>query len=256
MTSIFRAIDGRTLRSVSVAVIGAAMLAACDSDRAVAPSTTPSAKTPISANPAGNITTGTVVIKTGGPNGSLLTGAVYNVSSAAPAQFIITDNGPGDYDLTPGVITLKGVPVSWDLHVCQVLVPAGYEIDHEPCQVAKIYTNSTTTLEFFSAPFLSASWDVRNWYGWIMYPSGFTIQGPRGLSKTSIADNGPNDLDKRLGHLTFKFGVPGVWTLCQTLATAGHYIASPACRVVDDSNGRGVWAGTFVEPDAQVPNTP
>jgi len=256
MMSTLPSHDSRAIRRVSVALFGVAMLAACDSDRAVSPIST-SATIPASSKAAvqGGVPR-TILIKTFGPGGNtLLPGATYKILEDGFKVTTLVDNGPFDNDVVPGTITLKNV-TGWKYYVCQTAVPAGYEIDHEPCRYLNVATLAVTEAIYYSAPFLTASWDVRDWYGVLMTPSKFALTGSRGIMKINISDDWLNDLDPRYGHVTVKLPAAGLFTLCQTMATAGHYIASPACRQVDASSGRGVWAGTFVEPEAQVPSNP
>ena len=246
-------LDGRTVRRAAVSLFGVAMLAACDSDRVVAPRN-PSAKAPTPATSDVQVSRGSIGIHAMGPNG-WVPSTKYTILAPNLTLATAEDNGPGDDDGFTGIISLRDLPLG-TYYVCQVEVPSIYELDHEPCRNVTVYVNSTTRVDYFSAPMVSASWDVRDWYGKLMGNTTFKVTGGRGLGNVTISDNGANDLDDRLGHLTVQLPKAAVYTLCQTKATAGHYIASPACKQVDDTSGRGVWVGTFVEPDAQVVSTP
>jgi len=244
-------IDSRTGRRAVVALLGAAMLAACDSDRVVSPASS-SAKAPSSAKPALQLAPGTIDIFPLGP-GIVVPSTKYTILNPNNTLATAQDNGPGDDNNTIGSLTFKNVPVG-NYYICQVEVPSIYELDHEPCRWVKVTSYGITKVWYFSAPMLSASWDTRDWYGTLTAATTFKLTGPRGLGNSTITDNGLNDLDPRAGHLTIKLPKATVYTVCQTKASAGHYIASPACMQVDDTSGRGVWVGTFVEPEAQVPS--
>lgn len=68
-------------------------------------------------------------------------------------------------------------------------------------------------------------------------PSTFTVGAATGAFNATIADNGANDHDPRLGKLAIKLPAGGEYTICQTVAPANHKLASPACKWVDVNHG-------------------
>lgn len=151
-----------------------------------------------------------------------LAGASYNLLGPGPTLATVVDNGAYDADTIPGTITLMNVAGGkWS--VCQAKVPYGYELAHPACAWWQVYSNATTTATYFSPPFLSASWDVRDWYGALMFPSAFAVTGPRGLGKFAVSDNGawdrPSYPSSRRRHLvvedesaTIRFPLSGALT--------------------------------------------
>jgi hypothetical protein len=51
-----------------------------------------------------------------------------------------------------------------------------------------------------------------------------------GTFNATIADNGVNDFDKRLGKLAIELPDVGKYTVCQTVAVPGHQMSSPNCK--------------------------
>ena len=254
MNSILLSLDGRAIRRVSGALFGVAMLAACDSDNAVSPAPS-SASLPASANGAVVPNKGKLILTAVDQGMATLQigGSEYDVTFPGPGATIhVVDGGFGDIDKTLGTITLPNFPLGM-YHVCQTSAPTGYEIAIVTCVSPIVNGGATTNIGFMSAPLNSLSWDVRRWAGGeLIGPAVFSVQNPRTKAIVSVSDNGQNDIDPRLGQVTVKLGIAGTYTVCELMPPPNSYNANPSCITANNSAGRGLYIGEFVNPEKQV----
>ena len=115
MHSNLLSLDARAVRRASIALIGAALLAACDSDRVASPVPVgPSTKAPGAASSAViGSNKGNLIIKAYGFNwqSALLPGASYKLIGPGLVTATVTDDGPGDNGVFPGAVTLWDIPI-------------------------------------------------------------------------------------------------------------------------------------------------
>ena len=256
MKSNLNFIDVRAVRRTSITMLGLALIAACDSDRAVSPVAT--AKAPSAVSAAVQLPkTGNMLIKayTLDAQAPLVPGAAYKLIGPNLVTATIVDNGAGDNDSVPGVVSLLNIPIG-NYYVCEITAPTGYAPADSPCAWWSVFSAATTTTGYFHRPLVSASWDVKDGFGSLIGPSTFTIGFQRGLSKITVVDNGQNDLDPTLGKMTVKLANAAIYTLCETVPPPNRYNANPACRTVDVTSGGAIQAGTFVNYEKQVIYTP
>lgn len=256
MNSHLLAIDVRVVRRVSIALFGAALLAACDSDRVAAPKPAASAssKAPPGANSGVHLPNkGNMIIKAWAFdwNKPGLAFATYKIVGPGFVQATVVDNGPGDNDVFPGVVSLWDIPIG-NYYICETAAPAGYALPDQPCWWTQVWSGSTSYGGNSHLPLVSATWDLRDGFGALIGPSTFTLTTSRSLLKITVVDNGQNDLDPALGKMTAKLPKAAVYELCETVPPADRYNANPACRTVDVSAGQAAKAGTFVNYEKQV----
>ena len=140
--------------------------------------------------------------------------------------------------------------------VCGLNPPAGYALSPEfpSCRTVDAkYDKGYYVDEFVLNPATSAMWNVKDGFGALVGPSSFSVSIP-GVFLFNVVDNSTNDLDPKVGRLLAKFPSAGTYTLCQTQAPPGRWVAQPPCRTVTIPAGASVDAGTFTNHEAQVPS--
>ena len=150
MHSILLSLDGRVARRATTALFGAAMLAACDSDRAVSPTpaSAPTASIPTAAAPIRTLGTGNLIIKIVDDEDHLLSGAAFKVTGPLASVITVTDNDPTDGDSKKGIILLTGLQPG--LYTgCEVTPPDGFALPSWSCRPSNVYAGGTTGMEKF-----------------------------------------------------------------------------------------------------------
>jgi hypothetical protein len=242
MYSTLLSIEGRAIRRASIALFGAAMLAACDTDRAVSPTpttdTAPTAKAPTGADLG--VTPGSpgnLVLKAMDGNNVLLGGAQYQVTGPWLYSATVTDNGPSDADATLGILRLVNMKVGV-YTICEVAAPATYAIAKPACHTTSVTTGATTVELFFSVrlPYLMTELMAG------IFPKGggvVVIKDSVGTPIMLVADNGPVDASKADGWFYVMLPYPGKFTICGATAPAGYALAlhQDPCRTTSVNNG-------------------
>src|SRR5262245_13662083 len=139
----------------SVALMGMALVAACDTDETVAPKPVTPSAIPEAAQPQlGPGQTGAIVIKLLDENKNLITGQFatgFEIKSPSGKIWWATDNAPGDADSTWGVVLLTSL-VPGQYRVCAFSTPYGYGVVGQTCRYPGVYAKSTTGEFFDYAP--------------------------------------------------------------------------------------------------------
>jgi len=238
-----------------VTVLGLVVLAACDSDRATSP--LPTTKAPTAAEGAVSPTPwaylGTGFVDSYGNKVAGVTAQVRD--SAGPAFGTVTDNSPLDYEKTPGEILIK-LPKPGKFKICFVSA-AGFAIlaQFDPCHPlidVKPYT-SISISDMLLVPAPSISWRTLDDVTQLgIGGATYTISSPRLPGVTTVVDDGKNDLSPNSGFLVAKVPAAGTYTLCQTVAPIGYYLASPACKTVTVTADANVLGGWFFNPKKPI----
>jgi hypothetical protein len=187
-------------------------------------------------------------------------GSVFTVKDSLGAGWTITDDDPLS-DSNPwagGLQTSVSHPGTWT--ICETKAPAGYvKPAGQPCANVIVTWGSIGWGGTFAnnLPY-SANWgvtegvlDINNNYV-PLAGATFTVAYQRGLSKTTITDNGPGDYDPRPGRLAMKLGAAGSYTVCEVTAPANHWLPKPPCQSIYVSYATPAFVGWFITPQSQV----
>jgi hypothetical protein len=224
MPTTLLTLDGRARRLGSIALLGTAILAACDSDQPVAPKATevPAAATPslLKAN------TGSVVIKlVDGANAIIpLTGAGFTVEGPGQTKWTIMDAGPNDQkydsDSTAGVILIKNMTAG-QYKFCEGLPPNGYGVVNPRCQTTGVYVGATSGLVFHHLPVAHVKWSVTDFASNLIGGAVFTLDS-NNVTIAAIGDNTVLDSDPTPGKFDVKLPFESYYKICVTTPPAGY----------------------------------
>jgi hypothetical protein len=216
--------DRRSLRLASIALLGTAMLAACDTDEPIAPKATavPAAAAP-SLLPG---KTGSVVIKLlDGANAIIpLTGAGFTVEGPGQTTWTIMDAGPNDQkydkDSTAGVILIKNMTPG-QYTFCEKLPPAGFGVVNPSCQTTGVYAGSTSGLFFHNLPVAHVKWSVTDYASNFIGGAVFTLDS-NDVVIGPIGDGSVWDTDPAPGKFDVKIPFESYLKVCVTTPPAGY----------------------------------
>src|SRR5690348_15200721 len=186
-----------------------------------------------------------------GIDSARVAGGIITVKdSTGTPVMLVADNSGSDTDKRDGYVMFQ-LPGAGQFSVCGA-GSAGYATLNGQSQCItltfKIYTvNSFAPFQLYPAP--SIAWGVRDPSGPPIGPSTFTIARVGSPWMITVSDNGPNDLDPRVGLFIVKLPAAGTYNLCQTAAPLGHAINNPPCgpAVVVGANA-AVFAYWFSDP--------
>jgi hypothetical protein len=223
MLSTLLSSDRRGLRFTSLALAGAAMLAACDNDQPLSPTSVPKPSAP---SPALAAKGGTLVIAIVDQNTKPVTTltsqfTVANMSSGL--GLFALDNGAGDTDPTVGSIRMTGL-ASAKYEVCQTVAPTDYLLPATACQTVIVGGIVPAQLTFIDPTVPHAVWTFRD--GWNNIIPGGTVIGNDGTGPVVIADNSPLDLDPTPGRFDVKVPLNNGYTICPKTPPAGYVFMS------------------------------
>lgn len=200
------------------------MLAACDSDRPVAPKA-------VEVPPAATASllpgkTGSVVIKlVDGANAIIpLTGAGFTVEGPGQTTWTIMDAGPNDQkydkDSTAGVILIKNMsPGQYEF--CEGLPPTGYGVVNPRCQTTGVYAGATSGLVFHHLPVAHLKWSVKDLASNFIGGATFTLDS-NDVTIAAIGDNTVLDSDPAPGKFDVKIPFESYYKVCVTTPPAGY----------------------------------
>jgi hypothetical protein len=193
--------------------------------------------------------------------GNMVGGASsFTVKDSLGKGLTITD-GDALSDSNPwagGLQTSLSHPGTWT--ICEIVAPAGYlKPAGQPCATVVVNWGGIGWAGSFANNFpYSINWgvtegvlDVNNNYV-PLAGATFTVQYSRGLSKTTIVDNGPNDYDPRPGRVAMKLASAGIYTVCETQAPANHWLPKPPCQTTNVAYATPAFDGWFLTPPSQV----
>ena len=213
----------RPLRLSSVALVGMAVLAACDKDQPVAPKVpeVPAAGAPY----LGPIFTGAMVIRLVDGSNTILpiAGAGFNVEAPNKVTWTAMDvAGYDNYDKDPaaGVILRNGLAPG-QYKVCEGLTPTGYGVVNSRCQTAVVTGGAATTLTFGHLPVAHVKWSVTDFGSNYISGAVFTLD-TNGVVFAKVGDGTVFDGDPAGGKFDVKIPFEGYYRLCVTTAPAGY----------------------------------
>jgi len=254
MYSSLISLRGGVTRRVSLALTVAAALAACDSDRAVSPTST-SPKLPTAAS-AASVPGGRGTLMLTSVHGDMtqinVGGASYNVILTTGDTIKVTDNGYGDSDASLGRVSLVNAPAG-TYTACPLTAPTGYDLPYTFCVTTTVKAGSGANLGFLAYPLVSLWWETIRPVGDHVGGGIYSVVGQRGLVPPfTVADNGQNDLDPMPGRINAKIPVAGTYQVCELMPPPNSFPATQTCQTVNNSGGRAKWVGYFVNQEKQV----
>lgn len=186
-------------------------------------------------------------------------GSSYTVKDSLGTSWTVTDNDPTDSSPQDGALqAIVTHPGTWT--ICENAAPSGYvKPAGQPCaNVVVNWGGIGWAGSFVNYLPYSLSWgvtdgvlDANNNYV-PLAGATFTVAYQRGLSKTTIVDNGPNDYDPRPGRIAMKVGAAGSYTVCETQAPANHWLPQSPCQSIYVAYAMPAFVGWFITPQAQV----
>ena len=242
-------LNRRARRLSSFAILGVALVAACDSDETVAPKQAPVA-VPEAAQPQllpGK--TGSIAIKLLDENQLPITGQYYSgfeIKSPSGKIWWASDNAQKDADSTWGAVALKSL-VPGQYRVCVVSMPYFYGVVGQACRYPTVTAGSTVNLFFFYAPEAVFTWNIIDDGGNHMAGTTFKVDSS-GVPFQNVADNTGADTDPGTGKYTIPIRYEGKWTVCLDQIPAG-YVKVPnglTCATRDVVMQSGWGLGTFM----------
>jgi hypothetical protein len=218
MISTLISLDRSARRVSSLALVGAAAVAACDTDQTVAPKPT---TIPTEASAMFVAKPGVLVITIVDQDGNApkTVGAQFTYTAAGGgAAYFLVDNGSGDSDPTPNVIRRSNLLGSYN--VCQTVAPTDYVLPSPACQTVSVSSGTTATLKFVDKTVALIQWTAVDMFDQPVAGATFTVDVGNGPVK--VADNSPLDLDKTDGRFMAK-APNGTSTVCPFLPPTGWY---------------------------------
>jgi hypothetical protein len=226
----------RTHRLASLAIFSVALLAACDSDKPLAPkpATVPTDATPQLLP----YKTGTLVLKLVDQNQNIVpqllpdVHARFAITGPNNKTWVATDDSLPDSDPTPGMLVLKAL-VPGVYKACEISTPFGFGVVGQSCLYTQVYSGSTSGLHFVHAKEADRLWsvmdEVSNYVGGTVFQLDST-----NVTMGQIADDDwPSDMDPGTGrfHLILKY--EATYKLCLKQVPPGYvqYAGQDPCVV-------------------------
>lgn len=249
MRSTLLSFDGRVMRVTSLALFGAACLAACDTDRPTEP-TRPSLPTTASAivRPSG---LGALTWRATWTNNTLLSGAQFKVVGPFKSTWIVTDNGANDADPTPGKFKLGSLKPG-TYQACEIRPPQDYALPLPSlmCASGDVAANSSTDIGAFVSehlPWLFTGYaDIASNY---IGGGNFTIRDSLGATVMTVDDNGSLDRDATDGKVSIVLPSAGKFSLCRNNPPPGYVFPvgqGGSCNTLTFANGTLTTSGPFL----------
>jgi len=236
MRTTLLAVFRRSPRLSSIALVGSAALAACNTDQPAGPK---APAIPAAAQPALlPQNSGKLVIQfVDGANAIIpITGGGLVVEGPGQTTWTIMDAGPNDqqYDADPagGVIEIRNMSPG-QYKFCERLPPQGYGIVNPSCQTVGISVGKTSQLVFHHLPVAHIKWSVKDFAGNYISGATFTLDS-NNVVVTKVGDGSVYDSDPAPGKFDVKIPFESYWKLCVTTPPAGYVF--PANQVVCVAN--------------------
>lgn len=253
--------DRRALRLSTIALLGIAALAACDTDRSVGPNPT---TVPVDAALAKSPSKigGKLVITIVGKNQQPVTVTGAQFTLAAPGQAAITaiDNGAQDADPVAGVIQVKGLTAA-TYDICETTAPTDHVLPTPNCASASVPNNGSASLTFVNLTMARVQFGPKDNAMNFVGGASFGLIDTDGKLVAQFADNAAPDLDRTWGRFELKFAVEGTWLLCLGTPPAGHvfYPAAAQCFPIEAKHGEyaqmaDIWAYPYYSAAWAVTN--
>lgn len=227
--------DLRALGVPALALAGAVVLAACENDKSVGPSSVTSVPTAASlARATGNATlTIRLVDQNSDPVTTLAAKFKVSTSAGGPGALIV-DNAPNDGDSAIGTILMKGLAAG-TYEVCQTIAPTDYVLPEVPCKTVIVGGIAAASVQFVDLTVARVKWGTVDFLGNRI--GGAVIKVHDGLSWSTIADNSTLDLDPAPGAFEVK-APQGTYGICPKTPPSGWIFSYPYCIGMPTPHGQ------------------
>ena len=218
----------RSARALLALAFGSvALLSACDTDQAVAPS--PTASAPTKPNEAlSPLNSGDLVIKvvdqnqnplTAGPaTGFLVTGPNNN-------SWVEWDEDAWDYSKGFGVILRKNMAPGL-YKVCENYPPKGYGVVGMRCRFANVYVGATSGVVFTNLPATHVKFTIQDLNQKLIGGfASFTLDTSNVALIQGVTDNGALDLDPVAGKVDVEVRFESTFKVCVNNLPYGYILA-------------------------------
>jgi hypothetical protein len=219
MFATLRSFDRRAVRLLGVAFAGAMALAACDTDKPMAPKHPDS---PTAAQPVLFTIGGTLVIKVVDTTQALITNSLTEFKVVGPnkATWVVKDNIANDADPTTGVLRMKGLAAG-QYQICETVAPVSYAMPNPACVTATV-SAYTATVSIMHQTVARAQWSVIDYVPNYVPGMVFTLRDSTNAIVTFITDNVGADSDPAGGKFDIRWATEGVYKLCEDTPPAGY----------------------------------
>jgi hypothetical protein len=242
-------LSSRAMSYSALALAAAATVAACDNDKAVAP-TASAPTTPSLA--VGTPKIGTLNIAIVDQNGAAVTTLTAQFTAANKATgiaYFVLDNGPKDADSTVGKIQWTGPAGSYE--VCQTVAPTDYVLPSTACQSVIVGGIVAAKLTFVdpTVPHVKfAMVDMLN-----RGVGGGTFKVWDGIGWGTLTDNAAGDLDPAPGRFEVKAPANNGYSACALTAPSGWVLLYNLCNGQPTIPGQTIDLGSVsVAPEYSV----
>jgi len=229
--------DRRAVRLAPLAVVGAALLAACSTDTPLEPTASrmPTTVQPaIAASASATLMWSTVTIEAN--KKKLVGGAKFSVTGYRMA-WSVTDNGVGDADPVLGKFKLLGLSPG-TYKVCETVAPTGYAMSSTPCLQFTVEANGIGGDEFMHLAlphFLIQIVDAQNK---LVGGASLTVRNSANVAIMVVVDNDANDIQKTAGFFSVRLPASGSYWVCPNTPPPGYaFTPNQTCRFSQYSYG-------------------
>lgn len=242
MLSTLIRLDRSTRRLSSLALVGAATLAACDTDKSVAPRTdaVPSDASPLILQLKPSALIITIVDQNG--KAPKTVGAQFTITAAGGPSVFLIDNGSGDADPTPNVIKRLNLLGAYNL--CQTVAPPDYVLPTTPCQSVSVGGGIMTNVKFIDSTVGLIQFSAVDIFDGGVKGATFSVD--LGNGPVSVLDNSALDLDKNPGRFLVK-APNGTFNICPGTPAAGWFfnVAAQGCGNGTAPAGQTTWVAAW-----------
>ena len=210
----------RAVRAASIAVAGAALLSACETDRSIGPvkPAVPDSAS-LAINPAALPGSLAISVVDWVKNPATYTGASFVISKPGTPDIDLQDNIAPDANIAIGGLLMQNLkPGTYT--VCQTAAPDHYVMVFAPCKTVTVLSGKVAQLEFMNYQSARFLWRVMDPWGNPITDMEFKGKDANGQT-FDIMDGGALDLDVRKGWIEVE-GPTGDYEVCSSALPAGY----------------------------------
>ena len=252
MDTTLRSRPKRAARVTPAVLLGLSLLAACDTDRPVAPETT-KASSVTTPSAYWSLAPGAIAFNIVDESQAAVTGYTdfWLIDSKNDSTFISDNNAYFDSNPVSGSYLLKGLTPG-TYQVCQHNSPTYYLVANPACLTANVTTAATAVI----GPFVDLhqpklQWKVVDGDGMLVPGATFVLTDSLN-NKAVMTDNGINDGNKT-GGLWQTLAWPQTLKLCETVPPPGYVLPAQPCLTFVAKGGFPTDLGKWVNnPIASV----
>ena len=230
-------------RVAPAVLVGLSLLAACDTDRPVAPE--PKNASAVSSPSAYRTAFGAIEWKVVDESQAAVPGYADWIVTGPGNYYAIVFDGSQYYDSDPAAssVRLKGLTPG-TYQVCQNIFPTYYLNANPKCQTANVIMGTTTSLTFVDVHQPRLLWKVVDEDDTLVPGATFVLTDSLN-NKVTMTDNGIYDGNKT-GGMWQMFAWPQTLKICETVAPPGYVLPAQPCITFVAKGGLPTDLGKFV----------